>query len=432
VILLTAAITQFNEGIHGDGIPYLNSAADKVAIPFGLGKVSRFDISSAFMAFAVISALVALPMLPLSSRIRERQLHLQVWVPVITVTLVVIAFFAGTLIVGQLPPNMGQSGPAATSNVEVLQAVFAALALLMALHGYFTNQPSLVDLLFSRGAAQNEAWTESLRMMLFGVAILPPLIVGLVVTLGKLDFGLAIVYGVFIYGGFMAWTLGIDIVSRNPRKMYAILQILVVFAYAGLITVLWVAVIGAIQKTRPTAFNPVISAALGVILVQVVYGFLYRRTWGNSLSDLWPRERPNYVIFATIIIACVAATPQSVWKTLAVFLVVTALIFYPWLLLRRKLSAFVMIHVVPGSTEAVQRELHARGVQATVVYGTHDIVAHIEASGRESSSDALAELADSVKTKIRVIKGISETETLIDFSDIASYVDLSKKEQSQC
>jgi hypothetical protein len=198
-------------------------------------------------------------------------------------------------------------------------------------------------------------------------------------------------------------------------------MIISVFIYAGLLTVLWAVAFQWIHVSFPAAFEPVLNTALGVIIIQIVYGFLYRRIWGYRLSEQWPGDRPNYFIFATLIGVFAAAWPQESSKPWVVALIVLLLVFYPFFWLRSRLAAYVLIRVAPGYTEAVHDALNKREIGNAVLYGSLDLIAHIDIGPQNSKEEALLELTRRVKQDVRSVKGIIETETLVDFSRLASF-----------
>jgi hypothetical protein len=113
------------------------------------------------------------------------------------------------------------------------------------------------------------------------------------------------------------------------------------------------------------------------------------------------------------------------WKWLVVVLSMLALVIVPAILVRRSLTAYVLIRVQPGKTATVVKALNAGDVSASVVYGEYDVLAKIEAQGkpglfRQPDKDArdLYELATMVKLVVRQPNlGVLDTQTLLEFSD---------------
>src|SRR5262245_37444764 len=148
---------------------------------------------------------------------------------------------------------------------------------------------------------------ELLRNIFLNTVIIPPLIAGLVL-MGKieLDGGTWAVFGLFIFGGFIIWTLSIKMFSSpDMGNILGCTLLAITYAFAAMLTLLWATIFGwymsnetgVIRNTLPQLVN----FAVGVILIQIVYGDVYRNTWGANLSDRWPGERPNYIIFGIIL-----------------------------------------------------------------------------------------------------------------------------------
>jgi hypothetical protein len=161
---------------------------------------------------------------------------------------------------------------------------------------------------------------------------------------------------------------------------------------------------------------------VGVILIQIVYGDVYRNTWGANLSDKWPGERPNYITFGIITGLFAAAAPQEGMSKLGIVaVVILGLLVVPGYLFIRKMSAYVLIRVRPGETENVQRYIEDQNIPASSLYGSYDLISMIEVLRLPAKRDSLSELTNKVRGAIRSISGMTHTETLIDFSQMVRF-----------
>jgi hypothetical protein len=253
---------------------------------------------------------------------------------------------------------------------------------------------------------------------------------------GALDAGTAVVYGFFIYGGFGIWTLSVKVVRGNR---IGILAIAFQFFYSFMMTVLWATVLLKLQSfvADEKAFKVALNVALAAIFIQLVFGPVYRNVWARALSDEWILASPEYVILATVVCAGSAALPQDWPKPWWVCMVIIFCIFGPAMLLRRSLMAYVLLRVQPGRTEHVRKKLTAANLSSSVLYGDYDVLVKLEVAGRpaffskNASNDEreLAELAALVHKEIRCMEGgVTETQTLLDFSD---FVSLPPREEEQ-
>jgi hypothetical protein len=270
---------------------------------------------------------------------------------------------------------------------------------------------------------------DLVRMLLLVLAVLPPLVSGMAFSAvvdaktARLPLGTLLIFGLFMYGGFMVWALTIKLVHKISWRG-AIVLLFFSFLYAWLITVLWATLIELV-KTRwavdRSVFEALLNMAVAVVLILVVYSFLYRRTWGRGLSDQWPGERANYIIFAIILGVLVVSVPNNQHlKAWLVSLTILTLLFFPAFLMRRRLSAWVMIRASLGSTEDLQEQLEDDEVDVASLYGPYELIARLEVERRKGTEDALTILSDKVQA-IREKAGVTATETFIDISDLTSY-----------
>jgi hypothetical protein len=270
---------------------------------------------------------------------------------------------------------------------------------------------------------------EVVRMLLLVVVVLPPLVGAMAfsasVVDGRLPVSVVAIFGLFLYGGVMVWTLAIKLIEVASWARSVLITTLS-FAYAWVMTVLWATLIELVgvlwvQQERRAVFDGLLNVSIAMLLIIVVYSSLYRRTWGRGLSDQWPGERANYMIFAMVFGLLIVSMPNDQnLKPIFVSIAILVLLFVPALLMRRRLAAWVLVQIKLGETHAVQEALEAEEIDVASVYGRDDLIAKIEVERRRGSEDALAALSKKV-LKIRRTPGVASTETLIDLSHLTGY-----------
>ncbi|MDR8402228.1 Lrp/AsnC ligand binding domain-containing protein [Paraburkholderia sp. USG1] len=278
----------------------------------------------------------------------------------------------------------------------------------------------------------NLIWLRILRRFFFESVVLPPIIGSAALVSGALDPASAVIYGLFVYSGFSVWNLAVKVVQGRKNVPVGIFAVVIQFINAFLVTILWATVFWKLREFvdhRELAdfrepFKAVLGMALAAILVQVVFGPVYRNAWGKVLSDRWFLDGPEYVVFAVMVCVGLAAIPQSFpYKPCFVGGLLLLLILTPAMLVRRSLTAYVLIRVLPGKTEQVRKKLRAAELASAVVYGDFDLLVKVEVPGKlalpsaETDSRNLGLLAALVKKGIRSAEdGVRETQTLLDFS----------------
>lgn len=310
-------------------------------------------------------------------------------------------------------------------------AAWIAVGIVLFMLGYLSEHRTLFAL-FAPASRRNDEnfvlWLRTLRALVFEAVVLPPIIVGAALVSGTLNAATAVVFGVFVYSGFSVWNIASKLIRDARRRFLGYLAVVAQFVYSALMTVLWALLFWCLEQNvcaPRSVFVPILWVAIAAILVQVVFGPVYRNAWGRSLSDRWTRVGPEYAVFATIVCLGVASMPNNhVWKWAVVVVSVLALIVVPATLVRRSLTAYVLIRIQPGKTAAVVKALNARDVSASVVYGEYDVLAKIEAAGTplpfgQTDKDArdLYELAAMVKHVRQPNLGVLDTQTLLEFSD---------------
>jgi len=316
-----------------------------------------------------------------------------------------------------------------------LPVLLGMLALVSMIVVYFTWRRLWIQLDEKRllGGVQNKIPAIELLPVLFlGVVVLPPLIVGVSIpsaidhVTGRLLWGDIIIFGLFLYSGLLVWSTSMQLADKTPSPW--LISILVfMFAYALFITILWILVIEFIRKywlidPIQANFDALINAAMSAILIILIFSALYRRVLGRSLSDSWPGERLNYMIFSMIVGPIVVSIPNNhVAKPFIILLAIIVLLMTPAILLRRRVSAFVLIITEPGATENVQQQLEEEGIESTSLFGRFGLIARIEVERRRGTEDALLNLSEKIQRQIRSKTGVLSTETLVDISHLTAY-----------
>ncbi|MGF6853970.1 hypothetical protein [Paraburkholderia sp. CI3] len=331
-------------------------------------------------------------------------------------------------------------------SIDVRELSWASGGTAVFLFSYFTNGASLVDVAahfrrhprhwftsYHEHAGDSESWRRQLRALIFEMVVLPPLIVSAALVSGTLDPGQAVVYGLFVYSGFSVWNLASNLVAT--RKRLGVWAVLLQFVYAMALTVLWSSVLAGLEsfvEDRDTVFKAIFQVTVAAILIHYVYGVVYRNAF-RSLSDRWLLEGPEFAVVATAICLVVGAVREfhfwfvdARWQL--VCFIVLLLVLGPAFLLRRSVTAYVLIRTAPGTTGAVRSALNAAEISSSVVYGDYDIIARVELPATSvpilvrADADALnlQRLARIVKDAIRVqepVAGVVATETLLDCTD---------------
>jgi heme exporter protein D len=453
-LLLLAAVNRFNETFFNEGVFFLSSNKEQSCL-WGL-KLHVIDIASLSFGIWLVGGLLFIPLTAnVLESTRQRQgfvrIVKRVWIPtliagmVITAVVVYLAF-PHAKEVGSSFMCEGERPLPRAPDIEDGTAILSVLGVLLFVFGYLLKHRTLVELHAAQKAEQQRLsalpgdatipgaagesllLSKNLRLLVLNAVVLPPIIVGIAMASGSIDIPTSVIYGVFIYSGFAVWGLAIQI-AREKGRGAALGIILLQFVYAFLMTVLWISICLSLKNhlagdMSKDFFAKAFKFALGAIFIQVVFGPVYVKTWGSALSEKWAQSSSDYFIFAMIVAAGLAAFPQSPLKLVLVVVAIATAMFGPAIILRRSLTAYVLIRVRPGSTEKVMQKLAASDVTATVVYGEFDVIAKLEIQGRstlrsrEAPDDGqeLAELAATVKGSIRNVDGILETQTLLDFS----------------
>jgi hypothetical protein len=484
-LLLLAAINQFNAAFYGQGVYFISSNSPQTCL--GWLKLHLSDIASLSFGVWLVGGLLFIPLTAnVLESTRQRQGFVRivksVWLPTLLIgmALSVWVIFTHFPRADYLPLKdtyvcPGEEPPPAAPVPTDGAALLSVLGLLLFSYGYLVKHRTLVEL-YEAGRlerrrtgpviqdgnasiAQNReaasmALSRNLRLLVLNAVVLPPIIVGIAMASESITLPTSIIYGVFIFSGFAVWSLAVQI-ARDKSTIIGLGIIAMQFFYSFLVTVLWVSLLLWLKFHLPNAasqdfFAKALKFALGAIFIQVVFGPVYVKTWGNALSEKWASASADYFIFAIVVVAGLAALPQPlghedqfpyaelknqalmlviqvpypVIKVIAVLIVLLGFVFGPAIILRRSLSAYVLIRVLPGQTERVMQSLGSRDVAATVVYGEYDVIAKLEVQGRSTlfsrdtpdDGEELAELAATVKNSIRNVDGIVETHTLLDFS----------------
>jgi hypothetical protein len=484
-LLLLAAINQFNAAFYNQGVYFISSNSPQTCL--GWLKLHLSDIASLSFGVWLVGGLLFIPLTAnVLESTRQRQgfvrIVKRVWLPTLLVGMalsvwIVFTYFPSAayspskdayVCSGEQPPP---AAPAPTDGAALL----SMLGVLLFSYGYLVKHRTLVELYEAgrlerrqtgpaapNGRARNApnrdaaslALSRNLRLLVLNAVVLPPIIVGIAMASESITLPTSVIYGVFIFSGFAVWSLAVQI-ARDKNTIVAIGIIVMQFFYSFLVTVLWVSILLWLKFHLPSVasqdfFAKALKFALGAIFIQVVFGPVYVKTWGNALSEKWASSSADYFIFAIVVVAGLAALPQPlgheeqlpyaelknpalmlviqipypVIKIVAVLVALLGFVFGPAIILRRSLSAYVLIRVRPGQTERVMQRLGSCDVPATVVYGEYDVIAKLEVQGRSTlfsrdtpdDGEELAELGATVKGAIRDIDGIVETQTLLDFS----------------
>jgi|GEM_PF-3907487 len=455
-VLLVNAVDAMNRAFfHDTGIYFLTST-DYRARLWG-SEMTSLDVVSLSVGVTLMFAMSFIPWVsPSESRTLARKRFKKIlfrWYKAILVAAVVMS----AILLGALKnPHAGAERVAVPDNVDTLSAVFSVIGIAAFFVGYLANHRSFFDLgpgdedpepASAKGATPPSAygkvdqlvWQHDLRRLRFEAVFLPPLIAGVALVGGVLDSGAVMVFGFFIYGGFGLWSLAVRVVRGYSRGKGAIVfglsAIGFQFIYAFMMTVLWTTALIKLESfvLDHVAFKVALNVALAAIFIQVVFGPIYRNVWARALSDEWIMASPEYVIVATMICASLAGLQQEWYKPVLIVVAVLLCIFGPANILRRSLTAYVLLRVKPGKTELVRKRSMASDLASSTVYGEYDVLVKIEVPGRLSMlpKDArkdygeLSELARRVHSEIRCMKGdVMETQTLLDFSD---FVDVTRK-----
>ncbi|MGF6924277.1 hypothetical protein [Paraburkholderia sp. 40] len=352
----------------------------------------------------------------------------------IAVTLVLLAVMVVGTIVYFAPvanhnePNFNPPGP---PPLYTWQLVMGSLGIGLFLAGYLGNRKTIFELSCQSDRAEDDdklLWLRTLKALTFESVVIPPLIGSAALVSNTLDSASTVVYGLFIYSGFSVWNLSVKVIGGASNPLLGVSAVVLQFFYSFLMTVLWVVVFWKLEEfvNDGRIFDAVLRVSLAAIFVQLVFGPVYRNAWGNHLSDRWFLEGPEYSIVATIICLGLGAIPERVdYKLCVTGAAIFLLVFVPAFLLRRSMTAYVLIRVRPGRTGEVRKALLAEDVASAVLYGDYDLLAKVELPGSLSifGSKAMADsmnlglLAALVKRAVRRTDvGVTETQTLLDFS----------------
>lgn len=450
-VLLVFAVGFFNRAIHGEGIIWLQSPKagwsiyiDLIGMNFTV-QLSPLDLVSFGLIVVVAWIVVALPRGYMPEPVGELRRMLKslrrvvFWRIALAVGVSVVIWIVLTLWLGAVEVPELRDEAVRLIGRDLGAVLGSGVAVALVLVSFLLRKGGAISWLL--GSAGD---VKIGRQLLLNVSILPPLVIGLL-ALGRVenDLGVWTVYGLLIYAGFIAWTLSIRIASGRGFRT-ALWQLAIVFGYAWMLTLAWGCVLSGVVQVgagvervaAPGAagvvgnegllqdswrgLESVMMFAVGVILVQIVYGLLYRETWGDALSDRWPGERPYYIMFGIIVLLFAAALPQQGWKPVIVLGLVLVLLLVPGYLFRRRISAYVLLTVRPGSTERVQEALKQQDIAASVLFGSHDLIAFIEIMRLPGDQDTLLALGRFVDD-IRRIDDVVRTETLVDFSQMARF-----------
>ena len=161
---------------------------------------------------------------------------------------------------------------------------------------------------------------------------------------------------------------------------------------------------------------------IAFFLIIIVYGFLYERTWGHSLSDQWSGERPNFVIVCALAGVLSSIIPNNTLiKPVVMILLIGFALYLPAKLLSRKVSAFVLIKTKIGKTSEARKMIEEKGIGVSVLFGRYDLIAKVEVPKLKTEEEVMKELSKQVDEKIALDENVTATETLIDYSHISRY-----------
>jgi len=428
-VLLAFSFHFTNKVIQGSGIYWLTH--DQFHLPAG---ISLMDFISVGMFFMVFYQMVISPTVVILSdnifRLADELEAVRNRAFVILIAVFVFSFLLWASLGG--PPPFGQVKRDALpteflSLPDVLQAtsafVAAAYAIaviwIMYLTGAFNR---VINVLAPQRLAEV---TDVVSLLVLGIVIIPPMVVGLTLVAEKaLGWGTAVIFGLFIYGGFVVWASSIKVADVAKSYVAAGVLVFVAFCTALLLTLAWVVTLRFVltNSEQPEMLRRALYFVVAVVLILIVYSVLYRRVWGSSLSDQWPGERVNYIILGILLAVVNAAVPDTgLHKPLVVLASLVFLLLFPGRLLSRRLSAYVLIKTAPGTISSIRENLERRGVAVSSLFGTYGLIAHLEVPRASGTEDAIQALSEIVTAKIRSEPGVIFTETLLDYSHIVAF-----------
>lgn len=236
-----------------------------------------------------------------------------------------------------------------------------------------------------------------------------------------------IVVGLLLISGFSTLVTLTTISFSLNENSYGILYRL---ALASLAAISFFSVIFLlIPFQEMETFRKILSFAVAVMIIILLYGFLYEKLRKYQFTEWWRREyRPIAMIISIVMIVIIGAMEPKTSKLVWIFIVLVFVCGLPWIIMGfRKLlkgqipklnivpmrqgMVLVKAEPSPGKLKEVIKELDGtEGVyQTMVVTGEYDVCLIIE--GVDSDDIAKKNLA------IRKIKGVASTTTLTDIRE---------------